>query len=492
MNSAVTPPAAAEPADPASGTGSAGSLLVRHAAWRSLPAWSRWALAIGLIAAATLAFVSGRPGAPTQDATGHSSSRASAAGPSAVPEADAQALRRAATLLVAPLTALDPIDRTLALREWESALGVRLRWAQVADREALSADDQIRMLAGEVVQGGAMGGAVPKSSASGVPAPAGLQVFVAVPRVDASGVAGPVGSGSDVLIVEAPVRVPASNQGLRALPWMVLAGALVAAGLFGWQRRRAGLRARPAEVWVRPAMAEGPSDAADAASAAPVAFEALAVEAPAPEAAAAPPLPSYEASEAAAPPPLPTEDGFDLVGLLRREVEALRRQTAAVRDPSADDRQAGTLLIDFDPWVEGAIPHQPALLARAVRGLLGQAADRAHRHVVLSVRHEGGRVLIEIDDDGESPGIGIGTDRSAGVPDDAEWVFAETVAQWHGGQASAGRAPLGGIRRVIAWPLPASGRDPRAPDEVWPPGLRRDRRAPATARGRRRSDLGYT
>jgi hypothetical protein len=171
--------------------------------------------------------------------------------------------------------------------------------------------------------------------------------------------------------------------------------------------------------------------------------------------------------------PVVTELG-DLAALLRGEVERVRRQCGEL--PPADGAEAAAsaaapsrLVIDYDPWLEGPVAHQPALMRRAVRNLLKAAAERATRHVVLSARIEAEReVVIEVDDDGpivfDEPADHPETDaaarpanavprRSPAADDDGGLAFVSSVAQWHGGRTGVERSPLGGVRCVLRWPV---------------------------------------
>jgi hypothetical protein len=159
----------------------------------------------------------------------------------------------------------------------------------------------------------------------------------------------------------------------------------------------------------------------------------------------------------------------DLAALLRGEVERVRRQfgepagMAPGVEPSVAEQG---LVIDFDPWLDGPVPHQPALMRRAVRNLLKAAAERASRHVVLSARIEGGvDVVVEVDDDGAivmddeptpgdspRPATPPGVAAAAGE-DDGGLAFVSSVAQWHGGRTGMERSPLGGVRCILRWPV---------------------------------------
>lgn len=299
-----------------------------------------------------------------------------------------------ARVLLTHLQGLDPIDRTVALRDWEGALGLGLRWVPPAERPSAAV-----LRPGEWRR-----------------APDGATLWLAVPRT-----AELASDAVDLLEVRG---LPADRTAGRTSDGpaaVVLVGTLAAASLLLTAlalRRRGQRRAHRATLG-------------------------------------------------------PFPDGQDLAGLLRREVDALRRDRAreAARGalaeaPGPSAFAPAGLQIDYDPWLEGPVDHEPALLARAVRGLLAQAARRAQRHLVLSARLEGGReVVVEIDDDGplggasdrpppadgESP-TGAASDIPA-VPDDADWIFAEAVAEWHGGRAQLERAPLGGLRRSLRWPL---------------------------------------
>ncbi len=138
-----------------------------------------------------------------------------------------------------------------------------------------------------------------------------------------------------------------------------------------------------------------------------------------------------------------------------------------LEDVIADARQSGLEAgrpARIAPSVEvEQLRCEPRYMARAVVNLLRNALHYARSTVNVSVRSEGGRTIIDVDDDG------------AGIPaTDRERVFepferldrsrdrdsggfglglaiVRQVARWHGGEASISQSPLGGTRVTIAW-----------------------------------------
>jgi signal transduction histidine kinase len=106
---------------------------------------------------------------------------------------------------------------------------------------------------------------------------------------------------------------------------------------------------------------------------------------------------------------------------------------------------------------------EPRYMARAVVNLLRNAALHARSKVAVCVRHEDGRTVIHVDDDGS--GISgadrerlfepfVRLDQSRGRDSGGFGLglaIVRQVARWHGGDAYITDSPLGGARVSIAW-----------------------------------------
>jgi two-component system sensor kinase ParS len=106
---------------------------------------------------------------------------------------------------------------------------------------------------------------------------------------------------------------------------------------------------------------------------------------------------------------------------------------------------------------------EPRYMARAVVNLLRNAALHARSTVAVSVRREGERTVIHVDDDGK--GIAradrerlfepfVRLDQSRGRDSGGFGLglaIVRQVARWHGGDAYITDSPLGGARVSIAW-----------------------------------------
>lgn len=371
--------------------------------------------------------------------------------PTSPPPAVLDAPLVAAAVLARHFAPLDPIERALALNEWRAVLAVPLRWATETETAWLALEGDAggtprRMpAAGPWVQG--EGPVVVAVRREGDPAAAvdwlvvGPAPVPARPAVTDPGTpsTGPVGSA-----LSPSVAPPAGAALLAAAAAAVLIGAALL-----WRRRPA--RGVPV-----------PGDALPAR-----------------------PMPSPAADGEEAGDRLASMTCAELPPLLRREVDRLRRQHAHAVGAGDGAIGAAGLQVDFDPWLDAPLWHQPALVRRAVRGLLGQAADRAAAVVVLAVRVEAGEVVLEVDDDGAAPPVPA---DGWSLPDEPECVFADAVAEWHGGRFDVTASALGGLRRTMRWPATTGPSAPPVPRAAaLPPGVPWDRRDPRGG-GRRAAD----
>ncbi len=548
--------------------------------------WRRaWPWALLLIAAGTLWIahpgadgVLGWAGVSSEASSTAASSSATKRSPLADPAPDLTTakLARTAELLGPRLTALDPIERAVALREWEAALSVPVRWGAKAEWAMLSDAQRPRLLAGNPVelngprrllllvsregQSAGDGDLLVIGPASALRASTGgvADGWRFAASVDASPAAVSRMSRDGGGVQSATAMWPslalgAAIGGLTTAAFVLLLRRRHAAGTvltaFGANRQRlvggatadhaTGLDAgglalekspaspvlAPRAAWPPlpwPASAPHPVDAdpSDAVAAAPVravdAAFGVTTDASAKVGADVSACPSRDvrgdvhidahADRIADKAPSTVVEVSDLAVLLRHEVERLRHRHPQAREASDVTRDTATgstgLLIDFDPWLEGPVAYQPALMRRAVRQLLRGAADRAHRHVVLSARVDADReVVVEVDDDGVSPDglvaesgdalgrqadgavdganggamsgamsgavntvLAVATNVATNVARNASMRFTtisatdggtgfvSSVAQWHGGRTTVERSPLGGTRCVLRWP----------------------------------------
>jgi signal transduction histidine kinase len=156
---------------------------------------------------------------------------------------------------------------------------------------------------------------------------------------------------------------------------------------------------------------------------------------------------------------------------LERSAPAIRQQVVPagpwLEDVLADARDAestrGTA-VDIRAHAEiESVVCEPRYMARALANLLRNARAHACTTVAVSLRHDRGRTVIDVDDDGrgipaaererlfepfarlddsrcrDSGGFGLGL------------AIVRQVARWHGGDATITDSPLGGARVSILW-----------------------------------------
>jgi len=158
----------------------------------------------------------------------------------------------------------------------------------------------------------------------------------------------------------------------------------------------------------------------------------------------------------------------ELLGYARLERDLPRLELASVpahpwlEDVLADSDMGGPVTVTASIEARG-LRCEPRYMARAVANLVRNARVHARSAVTVSVRHEAGRTVIDVDDDGvgiaegdrervfepfvrldhsrsrDSGGFGLGL------------AIARQVARWHGGDALVSDSPLGGARVSIVW-----------------------------------------
>ena len=156
---------------------------------------------------------------------------------------------------------------------------------------------------------------------------------------------------------------------------------------------------------------------------------------------------------------------------LERSAPAIRQQVVPaapwLEDVLADARngdgpEAGSIDVRARADIE-SVTCEPRYMARALVNLLRNARAHARSTIAVSLRRDGERTVIEVDDDGrgipatererlfepfarlddsrarDSGGFGLGL------------AIVRQVARWHGGDATITDSPLGGARVSILW-----------------------------------------
>ncbi len=129
----------------------------------------------------------------------------------------------------------------------------------------------------------------------------------------------------------------------------------------------------------------------------------------------------------------------------------------------------GNGMVCIDCRINGTDPNVPAqvnphFLGRAVRNLLQNASRYTRRRIHVTLETSDRFCMIHVDDDG--PGVALADRQRIFEPfvrlDDTEsserqgyglgLAIVRRVAEWHGGQATATDAPIGGARFTLRWP----------------------------------------
>jgi two-component system OmpR family sensor kinase len=168
--------------------------------------------------------------------------------------------------------------------------------------------------------------------------------------------------------------------------------------------------------------------------------------------------------------------------MLARAQDATFLRPAAVPIPTLTedllDAQRATAERDFqhEAYAEGTLRGDPDRVAQAIRNLLRNAIEHTGEGglVRLWVRHEAGRLVIGVDDDG--PGIPDGErqrvfnrfhradapgPRGTGTGTGLGLAIVQAIALAHGGEAWVGDSPAGGARVAVSLP----GFTPRTAEE---------------------------
>lgn len=115
-----------------------------------------------------------------------------------------------------------------------------------------------------------------------------------------------------------------------------------------------------------------------------------------------------------------------------------------------------------DPKVPARV--NPRLLERAIHNLLQNAARHCRQRVHVTLETEDNHCLIHVDDDGKGVDVGdrakifepfvrlASAEKTEAQGYGLGLAIVQRIAQWHGGRATIGSAPIGGARFTLRWP----------------------------------------